>query len=157
MNSKKIRVAILDSNPKSRKHLVKLLGKEDDLEVIAEAETNLAGIREVEEHNPNIILMDNINSFTDGLETTEIVVSKFQDARIIVLSTDSSGNPMEGSSCFVGACLHLCQDCNTKEILAAIREGYQPKNGSAPKRMGQPNSFNQKEKQSCSVSQNNPG
>jgi len=143
MNSKKIRVAILDSNPKSRKHLVKLLGKEDDLEVVAKAETNLAGIREVEEHNPDVILMDNNNPFTDGLETTEMAVSKFQDARIIVLSTDSSGNPMEGSSCFVGACLHLCQDCSTDEILAAIREDHQPKNGSAPKNIGQSNSINQ--------------
>ena len=60
INSPKIRIAVLDSNPKSRKHLVKLLGKEDDLEVVAEAETNLAGIREVEEHNPDIILMEEL-------------------------------------------------------------------------------------------------
>lgn len=126
MNSPRIRIAVLDSNQKSRKHLVKLLGKQSDICVVAEAETNPAGIKEVEDQKPDVILMDGNNPFSDGLETTERVVSRFQDARIIVLSTDSSGNPMEGSSCFVGACFHLCRDCSTTEILSAIRAGYQP-------------------------------
>ena len=142
MNSPKIRIAVLDSNPKSRKHLVKLLGNEADLDVVAESEINLVGIRDVEEQKPDVILMDGKNPFTDGLETTEMVVSRFQDTRIIVLSMDA-GITMAGSSCFVGACFHVCQDCSFDEILAAIREGYQPKNGSAPKSIGQSNSINQ--------------
>jgi len=86
--------------------------------------------------------VDGNNPFTHGLETTEMVVSRFQDTRIIVLSMDS-GSTMAGSSCFVGACFHVCQDCSFDEILTAIREDYQPKNGSAPKSIGQPNSINQ--------------
>ena len=125
MNSPKIRIAVLDSNPKSRKHMVKLLGKEDDLAVIAEADTDLAGINEVEEQKPDVILMDGKNPFTDGLETTEMVVSRFQDTRIIVLSMDR-GSTMAGSSCFVGACFHVCRDCSFNEILAVIRGGQRP-------------------------------
>ena len=41
--------------------------------------------------------MDSNNPFTDGLETTEMVVSRFQDTRIIVLSMDP-GSTMAGSS-----------------------------------------------------------
>jgi len=126
MYSPKIRIAVLDSNPKSRKHLMKLLGKQPDISVVAEAETGLAGIKVVEENKPDVILMDNENPFTDGLETTEMVVSRFQDAKIIVLSLDASGRTMAGSSCLVGACFHLCQDCSSDEILAMIREGQQP-------------------------------
>ena len=37
MNSPKIRIAVLDSNPKSRKYLVKLIGNEADLDVVAES------------------------------------------------------------------------------------------------------------------------
>jgi DNA-binding NarL/FixJ family response regulator len=84
MNSPKIRIAVLDSNPKSRKHLVKLLGNETDLDVVAESEINLTGVSDVEEQKPDVILMDSNNAFTDGLETTEMVVSRFQDTRIIV-------------------------------------------------------------------------
>ena len=124
MNSPKIRIAVLDSNPKSRKHLVKLLGNESDLDVVAESEINLAAISDVEEQKPDVILMDSTNAFTDGLETTEMVVSRFQDTRIIVLSMDR-GSTMAGSSCFVGACFHVCRDCSFDEILAVIRGGQQ--------------------------------
>jgi len=117
MNSPKIRVAILDKDPKSREHLVEFLGKEADLEVVVETEPSITGIKMVEEQKPDAILMDNNNPFTDGLETTEMVVTKFQDPRIIVLSLNSSGSPVTASSCETGACYPLCQDCSSKEIL----------------------------------------
>jgi DNA-binding NarL/FixJ family response regulator len=142
MNSPKIRIAVLDSNPKSRKHLVKLLGKQPDISVVAEAETGLAGIKVVEENKPDVILIDNNHPFTDGLETTSMIVSRFPDTRVIVLSMDSKST-MTASSCQTWACYPRCENCTDKEILAAIREGYQPKNGSAPKSIGQINSINQ--------------
>jgi CheY-like chemotaxis protein len=102
MNSPKIRNAVLDSNPESRKHLVKLLGTESDLDVVAETAPSSAGIRTVESQKPDAILMDNNDPFTEGLETTEMVVTRFQDARIIVLSLDSSGSTVTASSCRTG-------------------------------------------------------
>ena len=47
---------------------MKLLGKEPDISVVAEAETGLAGIDEIEEQKPDVILMDKNNPFTEGLE-----------------------------------------------------------------------------------------
>lgn len=124
-----IRVAVIDDNPTSRKDLVRILGKEPDIRVVAEAETGLPGIREVEEQKPDVILLGNHNPFTDGLEGTELIVSRFQDVRVIVLARDStstrlppySERTVAASSCQVGACFHLCQDCSAQEILAAIR------------------------------------
>ena len=66
MNSPKIRIAVLDSNPKSRKHLVKLLGNEPDINVVAESETGLAGIKVVEEQKPDVILIDKQPSLHRG-------------------------------------------------------------------------------------------
>jgi DNA-binding NarL/FixJ family response regulator len=125
MNSPKIRGAILDDNANLRRSLGKLLGKEPDICVVAEAETGAAGIKKVEEHNPDVILMDNNKPFTDGLEATTMIVSKFQDTRVIVLSRDS-GSTMTASACLSGACYPLCQDCSTEGILSAIREGHHP-------------------------------
>jgi two-component system response regulator DegU len=126
MDSPKIRVAVIDSNPKSRKHLVKLLGIESDFDVVAETAPNSAGIKMVENQKPDAILIDNNDPFIEGLETTEMVVTRFQDARIIVLSLDSSGSTVTASSCQTGACYPLCQDCSFNEVLAAIREGQHP-------------------------------
>jgi DNA-binding NarL/FixJ family response regulator len=151
MDSSKIRIAVLDSNPKSRKHLVNLLGKEDDLEVVAEVGSDLAGIREVEEHKPDVILVEDKEPFTDRIENTSLVVAKFPNTRVIVLSIDQktsmlplhSAHNMTASSCQTWACYSLCQNCSSDEILAAIREGHLPKNDLAPKNIIQSNSFNQ--------------
>lgn len=124
-----IRVAIIDENPKSRKELEKLLQKDPEIQVVAE--TGLAGIREIEEQKPDVILLDNKKPFTDCLETTGMVVSKFEDTKVIVLSMDSkstllplhSNHILEGSLCQVGSCFHLCQNCRPEDILAAIRNG----------------------------------
>lgn len=121
MNSPKIRVAILDDNAKFRKSLGNLLGKEPDIYVVAEAEAGLAGIKEVEAHKPDVILMDNNQPFTDGLEATQMIVSGFPDTKVIVLSLHSSA--MTASSCQAWACYSLCENCSTKEILAEIRGG----------------------------------
>ena len=98
MDTEQIRVAIVDDNPKFRKHLVKLLGKQPDISVVAEAETGLAGINEVEAHKPAVILMDKDNPFTEGLDTTSMIVSRFPDTRIIVLSLQSE-NSVTASKC----------------------------------------------------------
>lgn len=132
MDSPMIRIAVIESNPKFRKHLVKLLGKEPDIDVVAEVEANLAGIKEVEEQKPDVILMDSKQPFTEDLEITEMIVSRFPDTKVIVLSMDSknillplhSKHTMTASSCQTWACYPLCQDCTDKEILAAIREGH---------------------------------
>lgn len=142
MDIQQIRVAIVDDNPRFRKHLVKLLAKQPDISVVAEAETDLAGINEVEAHKPDVVLMDKNNPFTEGLDSTSMIVSRFPDTRIIVLSLQSE-NSMTASKCQTFACYSLCENCSPKEILAAIREGHQPKNGSAPKSIRQSNSINQ--------------
>ena len=140
MESPMIRVAIIDDNPKFRKHLRKLLGKEPDISIMAETETGLTGIKVLEDNRPDVILMDKEKPFTEGLETTEMIVSRFPDTRIIVLSMDSkntmlplhSKHTMTASSCQTWACFPMCENCSTQEILAAIREGHQPENGSIP-------------------------
>jgi two-component system, NarL family, response regulator DegU len=123
MNYPKIRTAILDDNPKFRKSLGELLGNEADIDVVAEAEINLAGIREVEKQKPDVILMDSNKPFTDGLETTEMIVSRYPETKIIVLSMQSKST-MTLSSCRTWACYPLCENCSPKEILAAIRDGF---------------------------------
>ena len=127
-----IRVAIISDNPISRKELEKVLQTDPDIRVVAE--TGLLGIKEIEEQKPDVILLNSKKPFTECLETTETIVGKFENTRIIVLSMDSkstllplhSKHTLEGSLCQVGACFHLCNNCSPEDILAAIRNGHQP-------------------------------
>jgi DNA-binding NarL/FixJ family response regulator len=148
-----IRVAIVDDNPRFRKHLVKVLGKQSDIVVVVDAEANPAGINELEKHQPDVILVEGKEPFTDRIESTSLVVAKFPNTRVIVLSIDQENSMLPlhsahtmtvtASSCQTWACYSLCENCSPKEILAAIREGHQPKNGSVPKNIGKSDSFNQ--------------
>lgn len=120
MKSPKIKVAILDDNATSRKYLRRLLKHEPDLWVVTEAGHGTAGIKEVEAHRPDVILMDANRPFTDNLEATQTIIAKFPDTRLIILSEDSK-RMLTASSCHVGACYPLCRECSPHEILAAIR------------------------------------
>jgi len=125
-----IRVAIIADHPNYRKELVKLLDKEEDISVVAD--TNLAGVKEIEKQKPDVILLNNKKPFTDCLETTETVVGKFDETRVIILSMDSKSTvlplhsklSLTASLCQAGACFFLCLDCSPKEIIAAIRNGH---------------------------------
>ena len=66
MDLPKIKVAVIDDNPKFRNHLVKLIGKQPDISVVAEAGTGLAGIDALEEQGPDVILME--EPFTENLK-----------------------------------------------------------------------------------------
>ncbi len=142
MDSTLTRVAIIDDSPKFRKQLVKLLEKQPDLYVVSAVDSGLNGIKQLEEQKPDVILIDSNSPFTEDLDSTSMIVSRFPDTRIIVLSMKSR-HSMTASFCEAYACYFRCEHCSTDEILAAIREGHQPKNGSAPKSIGQSNSINQ--------------
>lgn len=140
MDSSRIKVAVIDDSPIARKKLVKLVENDPDLHVVVETETSPAGINQLEAHQPDVILVEGKEPFTDRIDTTSLIVSKFPDDRVIVLSVDQrssklpfhSTRSVTASSCQTWACYSLCQNCNTSEILAAIKEGHEPKNDPVP-------------------------
>ena len=135
MDSQLIKVAVIEDSPKARRKLAKLVGKDPDLHVVVEAETGPAGINELEAHQPDVILVGGKEPFTERIETTSLVVSRFPDTRVIVLSIDQKDSmlplhpapTMTASLCQTWACYSLCQNCSPSEILAAIKEGHQHK------------------------------
>jgi DNA-binding NarL/FixJ family response regulator len=124
MNSLQISIAIIDDDPKSRGEVVKLFQEEQDISIVAD--TSFSGVKEVEDQKPDVVLIDSMQPFTEGLENTEMMISRFRDTRIIFLSRDSSGNIITASECQSWACYPMCQNCSTEDVLAAIREGHQP-------------------------------
>lgn len=120
MDSPLTRVAIIDNSPKFRKQLVKLLEKQPDLYVVSAVDSGLNGIKQLEEQKPDVILIDSSSPFTEDLDSTSMIVSRFPDTRIIVLSMKSR-HSMTASFCEAYACYFRCENCTDKDILAAIR------------------------------------
>jgi two-component system response regulator DegU len=116
-----IRVAIIEESPKFRRMLIKILGKEPDVIVVAEAENGTSMMDSLEQQRPDVILMDIKEPFTESLETTSRIIGKFPNTRVILLSRHSKSSTA-ASFCEEWACYFLCDDCSPKKILAAIRE-----------------------------------
>jgi DNA-binding NarL/FixJ family response regulator len=113
---------------------VQVLGKKPGIVVVADVEANPAKINELENHQPDVVLVDGEEPFTDRIESTSLVVGKFPNTKVIVLSIDPKNSMLpllshptvNASLCQAWACYSLCQNCSIEEILAEIRESHRP-------------------------------
>ena len=76
-----IQVAIVDDSAAVRMSLRSMLKLDPRLTVVAEAENGSAAIAMVEEHRPDVVLMDITMPVLDGIEATRIITSKFPGIR----------------------------------------------------------------------------
>ena len=81
---KKIRVIITDDHDLLRKSIRALLEKEDDIEVVAEAENGREAIELVQQLHPDIILLDITMPDLGGLEVAAAV--KALSVKVIIVS-----------------------------------------------------------------------
>ena len=90
------RVVIVDDDALVRAGLRMILGGAPDLEVVADAGDGLEGEKVIEQHRPDVVLMDIRMPRRDGLETTRSLLSegaravraaRGEDLKVIVLTT----------------------------------------------------------------------
>ena len=115
-----IRILLADDHKITRQGLRSLLEKQDDMEVVAEAEEGRTAVRLAREFSPHIVIMDVSMPDLNGVEATRQIVERTPDVRVIALS-------MHSDSLFVtemlksGASGYLLKDCAFEELTLAIR------------------------------------
>ena len=114
-----VRVAIVDDQKMFRQSLRLVLERESGLMVVAEADNGQSAIKMVEEHRPDVVLMDVRMPILNGIEATRIIRSRFLDTRVIILSMHED-HIFAAQACQAGACRYLCKDCSPQDILDAI-------------------------------------
>jgi DNA-binding NarL/FixJ family response regulator len=114
-----IQVAIVDDSAAVRMSLRSMLKLDPRLTLVAEAENGSAAIAMVEEHRPDVVLMDITMPVLDGIEATRIITSKFPGIRVIVLTAHSSES-ITAKAFKAGASHLLTKGCSAEEILDAI-------------------------------------
>lgn len=115
-----IRVIIVDDDPLVRAGLAMMLGGARDLLVVAEAGDGTQALPTVDEHRPDVVLMDIRMPTMDGLAATESLRSRHNPPEIIILTTfDADEHVLRALR--AGAAGFVLKDTPPAEIVSAVR------------------------------------
>ncbi len=86
----KRKIVIAEDQTIVRKGLCSLLESEENIEVVAEAGDGIEAIKCVEEHSPDLLLLDLAMPKMSGLSAIKDIKERFKNTRILVLTFHSS-------------------------------------------------------------------
>ena len=122
----RITLLIADDHEIFRDGLALMLSKQDDIELIAQAENGKELLELVEIHQPDVILTDIKMPRMDGIEATRMLVQKYPDVKVIALSMFDEENLIV-EMLESGAKGYLLKNADKHEILEAITSVYEDK------------------------------
>jgi len=115
-----IKVLLVDDHKLMREGLRSLIEKQDNIEMIVEADTGRKAVRLVREISPDVVIMDVSMPDLNGIEATRQIISEgFSDVKIIALSGHSDKRFVSGMLA-AGASGYLLKDCAFDELALAI-------------------------------------
>jgi DNA-binding NarL/FixJ family response regulator len=116
----RIRLAVVDDDALVRAGLALMLGGRDDVTIVAEAADGDEVAAMVDEHAPDVVLMDLRMARMDGLRATELLLSRPDPPAVIVLTTfDTDDHVLRALR--AGAAGFLLKDTPPAQILEAVR------------------------------------
>ncbi|WP_144872554.1 response regulator, partial [Hyella patelloides] len=118
--NQKIRILIADDQKMIREGLKALIQTESDLEVVGIADNGEDSIKQVEIHQPDVVLMDMEMPGMDGVSATKIICEKFPDVKVLVLSTFDTQEYV-ARTLSSGAMGYLLKGTPAQELTNAIR------------------------------------
>jgi DNA-binding NarL/FixJ family response regulator len=101
-----------------------ILEGEPDLEVVGEAGDGREAVRVVDQHRPDVVLMDLRMPVLDGVEATSQITSRHADVRVVVLTTFDLDEYVY-AALLAGASAFLLKDAKEDQLVAAIRVAAQ--------------------------------
>ena len=114
-----VRVLVVDDQKVVRDGLAMMLGLLDGIEVVGVAVDGADAVRQVEEVDPDVVLMDLSMPTMDGVEATRRLVARGARARVVVLTTYADDQWVFGAL-QAGARGFLTKDAGADEIRTAV-------------------------------------
>lgn len=126
-----IRLLIVDDHVFVRKGVRALLATEEDIEVVGEAQDGQEALERIEEHQPDVVLLDLLMPKMGGIEVIEHVIAENPEARILVLTSFVADDKVF-PAIKAGALGYLLKDSEPEELIQAIRQVYKGESPLSP-------------------------
>ncbi len=125
---KPIRLLLADDHALFRKGLVSLLKREEEFQVVGEAENGDEAIKKAKQLKPDLVLMDIHMPVTDGIEATRRITEMLPSTRVVILTVSEDDKDLfEGIKC--GAHGYLLKKLEPEELYKMLRGVFE---GEAP-------------------------
>lgn len=115
-----IRVLLVDDQPLVRAGLSRILGPEDDMEIVAECADGSEVAAAVAATQPDIVVMDVRMKSVDGTEATRRVRAE-PDAPPVLTLTTFDDDEVVAASLAAGASGFILKDARGEDLIAAVR------------------------------------
>lgn len=117
----KISVLVVDDHQLFREGIRSLFAKNDDIEVIGEADSSEAMFSLFEEQRPEVVLIDITMLGSDGLSAIRESKKRYPDVRFIVLTMHADGQYVV-KAVRSGAFGYLLKNADQQELSTAVKE-----------------------------------
>src|SRR5271154_1731569 len=117
----KIRIVVADDHPIFRDGLCKLLALEEDFDVVAQASDGRQVLEVLQQHEPDILLLDLKMPGLDGLATLQRLQIAKNKTRVIVLTASDDKNEFVQAMKF-GTCGIVLKQTATELLIKSIRK-----------------------------------
>jgi two-component system nitrate/nitrite response regulator NarL len=116
---KRVRVLIADDHPLYREGVVRALSASGQVEIVAEAEDGRSALTKIQEHTPDVALLDYKLPELDGVAVTHAVVREQLPVRVLLVSafTDSG---VVYKALETGAAGFVSKESRREEIVDAV-------------------------------------
>ncbi len=121
---KVIRIIIYDDSVQRRESLKALLSLTDNIECVADFPDCSHVLKDMEQHMPDVVLMDIEMPFVDGISGVSIIKKDFPDIRIIMQTVFDDDDKIF-ASLQAGAEGYILKKTSAEKITQSIEEVYQ--------------------------------
>ncbi|MFF5244781.1 response regulator [Streptosporangium sp. NPDC000095] len=116
-----IRVIVVDDQTLVRQGIRSLLDLTDDIEVVGEADDGMAALAAIEEHAPDVVLLDLRMPRHDGIWVLRALRERADGSPPVLVLTTFDNDTLVLDAMRAGACGYLLKDVTLERLTRAIR------------------------------------
>lgn len=121
-----IEILLVHTCLETRNRQAAVLGTEDDIHIIAEADSGQEALHKIQLSSPDVVVIDPTLPDMSCIQVTRQIMSKYPDAKVLLLTKCIDENCFY-ESLAAGVRGYLTKGCAEEDLAAAIRTVYQGK------------------------------
>jgi DNA-binding NarL/FixJ family response regulator len=129
--SEQIRVILADDHAVVRQGIRRFLEEAGDIDVVAEASDGAEAVRLVEEHRPDVAVLDIRMPEVTGVEATRRIKARFPDTRVLVL-TAYDDDPYVFALLEAGADGYVLKTASADQLVDAVHTVHRGESALSP-------------------------